>query len=385
MAKSVADIAVRVRPLSPDDSLARAAEAVRTAPGGAAPVQDWGQIVGLVCARELADWIAAAGPDVARAARVRNVTRPAPAPIPDHTSISEALCQLRTDDGPAMPVVDPLGRYVGMVSRGELLSASMGALRPPLVGGMATPFGVYLTDGTRRAGVGDGALISTGVFLGLIQVLGSWLGYRAAVTAMALLQRAAPEWSHSLTGAMPPVMPPPLLYAALSLVMFAALFRWSWVTGYHAAEHQVVHAIEQGDDLRPEVVRQKPRVHPRCGTNLMAAFGVFMILERWAGSLAFIGALVSWRFFGSLLQLYITTRPARGWELESGLFAGRQLLERYQSGIGVHASGWRRVWNMGLVQVALGFAVIWGLLFVMQGLIQPGSLEATWFNNYLGS
>ena len=157
------------------------------------------------------------------------------------------------------------------------------------------------------------------------------------------------------------------------------------MTGYHAAEHQVVHAIEQGDDLRAEVVRTKPRVHPRCGTNLMAAFGMFMILDRWAGSLAFIGALVSWRFFGSFLQQYITTRPARVREIDSGLFAGKQLLERYQEGIGKHASGWRRLWNMGLLQVALGFAIVWSLLLLSHGLLRPGSPEATWYSNYLSS
>jgi hypothetical protein len=65
--------------------------------------------------------------------------------------------------------------------------------------------------------------------------------------------------------------------------------------------------------------------------------------------------------------------------------AGKQLLSRYQSSVGTSASGLRRVWNMGLIQVALGFTVIWLLLFLGQGLLRPGSLEATWFHNYLGS
>jgi hypothetical protein len=385
MANFVSEIAVRVRPLSPTDSLARAAEAVRTAPGGAAPVQEDGEIVGLVCAEELADCLAEMDPAATRTAVVSDVARSMPTPLRENLPIQEALGQLRREGSPAAPVVDLLGRYVGMVSRGELLSAMMGALRPPLVGGMATPFGVYLTDGTRRGGVGDLALVSTGLFLGMMQILGSWLGYRASVTAMTLLDRVAPDWSARFLGGGAPIFPPYLVYGVFSLLLFAVLFRLSWITGYHAAEHQVVHAIEQGDDLRPEVVKTKPRVHPRCGTNLMAAFGIFMILDRWAGSLAFIGALVSWRFFGSLLQRYVTTRPARAWELESGLHAGRQLLERYQSGIGVFAPPWRRIWNMGLLQVALGFSIIWSLLFFGQRLLSPGSLEATWFTHYLGS
>src|SRR5438445_2762136 len=384
MANFVGEIAVRVRPLCLQDSLARAAEAVRTAPGGAAPVQEGGEIVGLISAESLADFFAAVGPGRAGGETVRDVVRPAPPGVPHDATLAEALDQLRGSDAPAIPVVDLLGRYLGMVSRGELLSAAMGALRPPLIGGMATPFGVYLTDGTRRGGVGDPALISAGIFLASIQVLSSWLGYRASVTVMALLERLAPQLSHSIAPSVSPTMPPVVLYAAFSVLLFAALFRLSWVTGYHAAEHQVVHTIEQGDDLRPEVVKEKPRVHPRCGTNLMAAFGIFLLLDRWAGSVAFVGAILSWRFFGPLLQQYVTTRRASGREIDSGIHAGRQLLERYQTDIGRYASGWRRLWNMGLLQVAIGFALIWALLILAQSLFHPGSLEATWFSNYLG-
>jgi hypothetical protein len=368
-----------------DDSLARAAELVRTSPGGAAPIQSDGQIVGLIVAGALSEWISERGTQAAASASVADVMQAAPPGIRQDAPILDALRQLEADDSQAAPVIDPVGRYLGMVSRGELLSAAMGAMRPPLIGGMATPFGVYLTDGTRRGGVGDLALVSAGVFLGLIQLASSWLGYRSAVAALTLLERFTPVWGHSLAGGLRPRMPPDLLYVVFSLLLFAVLFRLSRVTGYHAAEHQVVHAIEQGDDLRAEVVKSKPRVHPRCGTNLMAAFGIFLILDRWAGSLAFIGAIVSWRFFGSLLQQYITTRPARGRELESGLAAGRQLLERYQNGIGRHGSGWRRFWNMGLVQVFLGFAIVWGLLLLSHGLLPPGSPEATWYTSYFSS
>jgi hypothetical protein len=385
MASFVGEVAARVRPLGLEDSLVRAAEAVRSAPGGTAPVQDGGELIGVVTAATLADWLETTGTEAAHTASVRDVFQPLLAPLRSEATLAEGLEQLRELDRSAAPVVDSCGRYLGVAGQGELLSAAMGGLRPPLIGGMATPFGVYLTDGTRRGGVGDLALVSTGVFLGLIQVLGSWFGYRASVAVLTALGPVAHGWGKSWLMETSPSLPPVLLYAALSLLAFGLLFRFSRVTGYHAAEHQVVHAIEQGDDLRADVVRDKPRIHPRCGTNLMAAFGIYLILERWGGALAFVAALVCWRFFGALLQQYVTTRPARGTELESGLFAGRQLLERYQHGVGSHASGWRRFWNMGLLQVALGFTVVWVLLYFSQGLWRTGSLEATWFFYYLGS
>lgn len=384
MASFVGEVAARVRPLALEDSLVRAAESVRTAPGGTVPVQDEGVIVGVVTASTLAGWFDAAGAGTARSSTVREVLQPLLAPLRSDATLADGLQQLQELDRAAAPVVDSSDRYVGVAGHGELLSAAVGGLRPPLIGGMATPFGVYLTDGTRRGGVGDLALVSTGIFLGLIQVLGSWFGYRSSVAALTVLGQLDSDWSRRLLAGGPPSLPPPLLYAVLSLLAFALLFRFSRVTGYHAAEHQVVHAIEQGDDLRADVVRDKPRVHPRCGTNLMAAFGIYLILEPWSGALAFVAALLCWRFFGALLQQYVTTRPARSPELESGLAAGRQLLDRYQLGVGSHASGWRRLWNMGLLQVVLGFFLVWVPLYFSQGLWRTGSLEATWFYYYLG-
>src|SRR5689334_8605078 len=108
MANFVGEIAVRVRPLTPQDSLARAAETVRTAPGGAAPVHEGGEIVGLVSAESLAVWMEAVGPAEARNGTVRDVVRPAPASVLPDTTLCEALLQLRAEDDPAVPVVDPL-------------------------------------------------------------------------------------------------------------------------------------------------------------------------------------------------------------------------------------------------------------------------------------
>ncbi len=38
---------------------------------------------------------------------------------------------------------------------------------------------------------------------------------------------------------------------------------------YHGAEHMTIHALEHGDPLRPERIRQYPTAHPRCGTEFL--------------------------------------------------------------------------------------------------------------------
>jgi uncharacterized protein YqhQ len=133
------------------------------------------------------------------------------------------------------------------------------------------------------------------------------------------------------------------------------------VTGFHAAEHQVVHAIEKGDVLTPEAVRRMPRVHPRCGTNLLAAVGIYMLIRSLGEGWDIIGFLVvpfTWRLWGGFLQQHVTTRPATDRQLANGIAAGQELLDRYQLAVKEETPRWRRVWNIGLIQVVIGFSVI---------------------------
>jgi hypothetical protein len=202
-----------------------------------------------------------------------------------------------------------------------------------------------------------------------------------------------------LPAALVNVLPPDPSFntAAVGMLLFPLLFRLSWVTGYHAAEHQVVHAIEAGDDLLPDVVRDKPRVHPRCGTNIVAAVTIIQTFW-WLGSLEhsqetsplmrFLRALsVSlsdllpllslavmffyWRRIGGWLQQHVTTRPATAELIESGLRAGKQVMERYQLAARFQPRRWQRVWNMGLLQVSAGWALVFGGLWLLQLMHVP--------------
>jgi hypothetical protein len=214
-----------------------------------------------------------------------------------------------------------------------------------------------------RGGVGDLALASTGIFMAILSLGATYITERVFMSAGHLLAQI-------------PLIPPDQLKPWAMGLLFALLFRLSWVTGYHAAEHQVVHAMEAGDDLKPEVVRRKPRVHPRCGTNLVTA--VLIMSFFWGNQslagfeplVAMIVTVVFWRRVGSWLQQWVTTRPATPDQIESGIAAGRQLMERYQKGV---PSGgvWRRVWNMGLLQVMSGWALVLGALWLLAWLGVP--------------
>jgi len=379
----VDEIASRVAPLDPVDGVPKAAEAVRVSPVGAVPVAEDGRIIGVVTARELARALGDGGPAAARALPVAAILNGGVS-LPAHLEAEEALKIFQENDLDAAAVVDCGGRYLGLVALSGLMSAACGALRPPLIGGLATPLGVYLTNGAVRAGVGDLALVSAGFFMGLLQFLAAWAAYALTPPLVRFWSELSREGSFAASllpsAAAAYFWLPPLL----TIFLFCLLFRFSWVTGYHAAEHQVVHAIEQGDDLTLEAVRAKPRVHPRCGTNLMAAFILFMVLHgglppelSW---LAFPVALIAWRVFGSFLQQYVTTRVPNERELKSGLRAGEELLARYQERPAQVPGRFRRFWNMGLLQVLLGFWILWLLFWLLEAI---AFLNVPWLE-YLG-
>ena len=161
-----------------------------------------------------------------------------------------------------------------------------------------------------------------------------------------------------------------LLVTVAQLALFLGLFRLLPLSGYHAAEHQTVWAIERGLPLRPEVVKQMPRAHPRCGTNLVAlALMITIIFDHLPSTdsgtvlLALLFVFFAWRTFGTALQTVFTTRPASPKQLESGIKAGRELLKKYQQNPHEMESFGARLLNSGIfysMAGAIGVTTVFG-------------------------
>lgn len=276
---------------------------------------------------------------------------------------SEAAERLDATGFDALPITDYQGRYLGMVARSDLAQELIRPFRPPMVGGMATPIGVYLTTGGVTGGVSSLALGLTGFSMSL------------ACLVTGLLSPSVSDFTHALPTALQPTVNL-LAQSALQIGLFLGLIRFSPMAGYHAAEHQVVHAIERGEPLLIPVVRQMPRVHPRCGTNLAAGIALFWTLgatlEPLVGSFSFvlsgILALTYWRTVGSWMQEYVTTRPATDPQLESGIRAANELLERYGPVAHQTVPPHVRLWNMGFLQISAGFFVGYALLALLAHL-----------------
>jgi hypothetical protein len=266
-------------------------------------------------------------------------------------------------------VTDAHGYYLGCVAARDLLTGARPQvhLTSVAIGGMATPFGVYLSDGSIQAGVGNLALVAGGAALAVCAI--------ASTAIVQLLVTGIGAVSHHDYSYLTPEYSAPPGHLQLGIVsiglrlvtslVFLLLIRASRIAGYHAAEHQTVHAVEHGEPLVPEIVARMPRPHPRCGTNILAAgilfwnlTTLFKAIPGWDADTATVVAVIitlfTWRRFGAFLQLYFTTRPARQRELESGISAAASLMSKYRIAPPARARFMRRVWCSGLLQSMAG-------------------------------
>jgi CBS domain-containing protein len=366
-------------PLSPDESLAKAARLLRARQLPGLVVARDRQLVGIIYEADLLALAAGAteAPALMRATRVEQVMRPVGLVLSLHEPLDHAARAMQETGFPLAPVAGSDGGYLGVLLRRDVLAAISGEPVLTQIAGLATPFGVHLTTGSRRAGASDLALASTGAALMVMNLLAvngvEWLRvqlHRAWPALAALTPRnSTGEWVEAIVTGL------------VSLVVFLLLLRLSPVTGIHAAEHMVVHALEEGEDLTLEKVRTQPRVHPRCGTNLVALLvlvgigqsllGAISRADEAAGVLALFGLVVvvviTWRRLGHGLQRWITTKRPSDRQLAKAIRVGEELLEKAARPI--YAKPLRRLWNSGFLQVLAGFLVVLELAHYAPALV----------------
>ena len=368
--RALLDSLRQVPPLAPDDSAARAIRIMRAKGVPAVPIAAGNHLVGIVCEADLAAVVAGVSDarSALRTTQLSQVMRPIPFVIREDDEVNALIEALRANLIPAVPVAAPDGRYLGMVLPREALSLLLGEPVVPPIAGLATPLGVYLTTGALRAGASDVALAATGVALMVLNLLSEVIVSGAA----RLLAPVLPPAAVGAIPAGPAALAGIIIAYALQLALFLVLLRLSPLTGIHAAEHMVVSAIEEGEDLTPEKVRQMPRVHPRCGTNLMALVVLIGIAYQLLSSLRRLNpevhalALIllvlvvalSWRRLGAGLQRWITTKPPSERQLARAIGVGEELLAKVQAHPGARASIRRRTWHTGFIQVVAGFVLL---------------------------
>lgn len=366
-----------VNPVNVDDSIGRTAESMRVSGVTVLPVLDRGRLVGLVTEGSILAAVASGNAKAVAAEPVASIASRDGIVLDPRVEIGKAAEIMANGDFQSLPVANENGLYVGILVRSDVVAAMREALRPQSIAGMATPLGVYLTTGHIRAGAGDFGLFLTGLAMIVMNFLA--LGVVYGSTWLFQLATHIPLWSVAFlpnAGGHPGLEFVGTVVMGASIPLFLLFLRLSVLSGYHGAEHMVVHAVESGEPLDTKHVGRLPRAHPRCGTNVVAAVGIFFLLTNifsvdMAVLITVLILVIGWRFIGGLLQNYITTSRPSPRQLKSGIAAGERLLALYRENPSFQVSGFRRIWNTGMIQVMLGVTA--GVLaFQYSGLMPPG-------------
>lgn len=286
--------------------------------------------------------------------------------------LADAQILLYKTQLPLIPILNEDGCYTGFcASRKALLEFVDGQMKPERIGGMATPLGVYMTSGVHSSGAGWPGLLLTGALFAVLLNALDWLYlvfYSAVFAVIPELFTGGPAVSG--------IIETTLMYGFL-LGALLLLVRLTPMSALHAAEHMTINAIESGLPLTSEHIRTQPRVHQRCGTNLMvylsgiqlgisylmvlrphiSLWGELIMMAVWAG--------VLWRFgrqAGTWLQTHVTTKIPSEAQLASGIKAGEQLLAKFRQSPHGSPTWYQRLWGAGLLQLLGAFLAVHGLI-----------------------
>lgn len=362
LGRPIGSLCQPVVPVGSESSLQLAAERMRDLGLPALPVSEGSRVIGALDEGDLTQALSAGFEETASVSSLPLTKLPM---LFANATGAEALRIFEEQRVPCVVVVDQQMNLVGMLTPSRLFPHVPRGLRPPLVGGMATPVGVYLTNGAQSGGAAWPALALTGLFLAVIHIIAMNVSWWAG---MAMSQAKAPV--SLVEGVM----------GLGAVLLFLAAIRLTPLAGYHAAEHMVVHAIERGEDLHPDIVKRMPRVHPRCGTNLAAGASLFfgIAFANWLNDqelqilVAILVTMFFWRSLGSFIQYWFTTRPPNRRQLDAGIRAGKDLLTKYENNPVVAPSPWQRFASSGLPFILLGYL---GSAFVIRLIAQVLNLK----------
>jgi hypothetical protein len=263
----------------------------------------------------------------------------------------------------------------------ELPEDSPALPRPPHISGLALLRGVFLSTGFVRSATDLGLVAAGGGFI-LMFGASTLLAYSVTYGLERILGGSVPLVA-MYTYALPATSPDPYLIWRIALygirfLAFLTVLRLSPVSGYHGAEHKVVNAIELTGSLDEETVRRMPRQHVRCGTNLLAGLGPFLLaimpdvrIDLTTLVTLLVVGFLARRTIGYLIQTVFTTKEPTTAQLRLGIESGRQLMERWYGTPYRPTSPAERLWARGLPQMLVGLAI--GLV-CMRG----GSLLVYW-------
>lgn len=374
--QSITELIKPPRVVGSSESIRRAAGIIHASEGSWALVIKGGQVIGGISEHAIASHLALSDdPEITLDQPAEGIVEPYPLYINPMITRSDAARIFSESGLDVLPVVDNFGGLRGMLYRTDVVAVLTSNLRPATVGGMATPLGVYLTTGNISGGAGSLGLYLTGITLGLMMIISRAAGDGAMSFLNKLIAHKLPVFMKTLTG----IDAFGIGSLIISVGLLILLLKLSPLAGYHGAEHMTVHAIESGDDLTLENVRRYPRVHPRCGTNLLGAAAVFILItSQFSGEIAVLVAIgvvmLGRKTIGDWMQTVFTTKSPSDHQLASAIAAGKEILKRYHDHPGLVSRGFSRIWKMGFLQAAAGMTTVLAAVYCIERLTHKSLL-----------
>lgn len=209
-------------------------------------------------------------------------------------------------------------------------------------------------------------LVGTGLSIACLGALGMTLTY---VVSWGLQQVYGVPLAHVLLMVQTTVDPGtgPWVDVGLNVLLllsFLTLMRISPLSGYHAAEHKVIAAIEHFGEPTREHALMMPRAHRRCGSNLLAGVLPLLLLGeplyRVSPVLAVIVVVLGWQFrfvIGYFIQAIFATKEPNERQLQAGLAAGQRVLARWKEHAGDRLPPLVTFWRRGMLQMFSGMVL----------------------------
>jgi len=268
--------------------------------------------------------------------------------VPENSDLTNLFDHLEKMHTRFFPVVDDEGFYTGKcITRTKLINFLAKKIKPRTISGVATPMGVYLSDGVHQAGVKNLGLILNGMVFALFFIVAEF--FTASVTN-------------------------PLLGTFAKLFLFLVFFKLSPLSQIHSSEHKVINAIEKGLPLDVETVQKQSAIHARCGTNLLVLFvGIstifyitnMIIPKIWflrftVSFLLLVGLFGYWKQIGFFIQKIFTTKTPDEKQLKSAIKVGAELLHLSKAEPkDKNLSFLSLIYTSGIIQIVVSF-----LLFI---------------------
>lgn len=267
-----------------------------------------------------------------------------------------------------------------MIESGDGAPSALPTYRPwptPRISGTAILGGVHLSTGNYGTApwwqlVASGLLISLLLAVGLtLTFVECWVVDRFLAIGLSTAMWA--PMGHP-AGAGAPLAG--VIVPILSFANFLLVLRLSPLSGYHAAEHKVVAAIERYGRVEFDEVLAMPRAHPRCGTvlllgvlpGLLIAYPLLQSNASLALAIAVAGWVLRYRL-GYFIQQHLTTKPPTPAQLEAGIRAGRLITSFWARDAHRQVTVVQGLWNRGLPQLLVGVILGQHLLdLVLQNL-----------------